>query len=287
MLLLPQRNPLAFPAGYAPGFDPSHVASSGISKASTGNVAPVINSFIAQGGNAISIAGLNTPGKAGAISGSIASALDASIGPCVNFATGANRIQFSTIIRTNYTLTYAAIVKFNSLGIGNYLYYEDPNASGLVFRYNSSGGWYSYYFTGSSPAGGYLLSSSDVPYFIAFSSFYDGANLSANFLTRRLDTGQISTGTQTPLATTTSASAQNITNVIGNASGASQGCKTAAVCLSNIYLSMQQLLSWAQDPWSFWYPQTPSVVPDYTQFGYPAFNPGTNTFRLRFGIGNY
>jgi hypothetical protein len=90
-------------------------------------------------------------------------------------------------------------------------------------------------------------------YFFAI-SVYKGALGTAigNYVIVNLDNGARFSGTFTP---TKGATAQDTDVYIGNRGlNSRQGlCDVAAAMQSNTFLTLPQLLRWADDPWSFWY----------------------------------
>jgi hypothetical protein len=93
---------------------------------------------------------------------------------------------------------------------------------------------------------GYTLG---IPYFLAVS-----CNASAtNFVMSRLDTGQIFTSSTTGI----SFAAPNGTYRVGGG-GAFHltGSSEAACCfIGGSFLHLQEMVKWAADPWSFWFPR--------------------------------
>lgn len=183
-LIVPSRNPLVYPAGLAPGFDPSHVAS----------VNPII-STVAQGGSHINIL---TGGLPSSTVGSPTAAINGLAGPGMNCPASAYRGFTNSIplLSINGPLTLAGIFFNNNatadralIGIGT----ANPGWSlvcGAANNYIFIGGFGQWISTFTTVAGG--------TYF-----FVGSANATAaNFALTNLTTGQIQikalTGSKTP-----------------------------------------------------------------------------------------
>jgi hypothetical protein len=238
-------NPLAFP-GRAPGFDPTHFASMGMSKG-------LGFSAICVGGNFIDLlsatafTALATPPSPAVIG---------SLGLCglVNSATNPGPVQTSgQSTLTPTALTMAAIVQF--VGVG------DNNSNTIVSTNNATGhfnqfgrlvsGGNQYFFNNSSSNSSYSLSN-NVPYFIASSAL---SSSTVNHVATNLLTGQVfSTATSTGASLGASSSSPRIGEDFG--SGHFAAGYIAAAMMSVSFMPMAKLLAWAADPWAFWYPRT-------------------------------
>lgn len=230
---------LAFPAGVAPGFDPTHIAGAGVRF-----------SGIALAGNFINL--LN--GARGAITGSPTGAIDGVIGPATNYPTAGSTAQstFSGNAATNDTSsTIAAIVRFPATGATfQGIFANGSNAAGINLGLKTPGALVQLTMFGVVARDSAIVISPNIPYFIAASQ--NGSTI-INYVAARLDNGVVVTSTSASGTPT----APNGTFVIGNGPAGSTPASgnIAAVMYSNKYTSMQQLLAWAADPWSFWYPR--------------------------------
>lgn len=232
------RNPLAYPAGYRPGFDPSHPASAFIRNRLTAGKLKG-GSFISQGGNMVDI----VTGIVGTITGTVTPAID-KIGPTVSpVSTGT--VQFS-----GYENGYGAgkgtvagifIVQQNS-GYGeNGGVYAGQS---LALRLIESGGtnWSPYaYLSGSNTAFPIFPYAGYHPYFMAVS----GEGAEGRYIWANLQTGKIGYGS---FAASGSQSSDGLVRMLG------PSCNYACTMYSTAPLSMAELHQWAADPWSFWYP---------------------------------
>jgi len=238
------RRGLAYPAGFAPGFDPSHPAAGPKARFSG----------IALGGNFVSL----FRGNSGSTSGTLIAGIDGRIGPLTKFTGTGPSSTFSGQSAVNETSwTIGAI--FISNGPGSDVYFCTSSAAGggqvylntnvtTTFGITASGGG------GSATSG--IAAVSGVPYFVAGS-----VNSSAsNFVVKRLDTGQIFTAQSSGITTAT----PNGTYMVGSRAALdNNSCAKglAAVMATAQFCSLQQLLIWAADHCSFWYPfNTPSIL---------------------------
>jgi hypothetical protein len=229
---------LAYPAGVAPGFDPTHIASTN-----------TLFSAAVLGGNHVNI--LN--GKPGVITGSPTPKILGALGPSVNYPVGGKSV-FATAIATNYAeMTMAAFVQFDTATaaairdvIGNSI---TSTSSGYRFGASSAANFL-WTIAGASTASSIPVVA-NVPYFIATSI---KSATRGNVAVCRLDTGQIFTDTA---ATATTAVVGGTNYTVGNRDDTIRGTVGAVgpVMMSDVFLSVQQLAFWAADPWSFWYPQ--------------------------------
>ena len=237
---VPYRNPLAYPAGVAPGFDPRHVAAGlgtdgrGISLVATGG-----GRFInPRTGSGTPTSWSGTP---------LTNIL--SIGPSVSFTAASDVISYPVPNGSaNLPLTMAAVVQFNAVG-GSYqaIVNRDPNANGLLAL--NAAGTVVVYNSGDNMSN--FTPTANRPYFIGFSSA-PGAGVFSFAIT------DLTTGKVTP-ANGTLGSAIPLTSqptcLIGNNASQPTNGGIAAAMFASIYLSPAQLLQWASDPWSFWYPR--------------------------------
>lgn len=234
-----RASPLAYPGRLA-GFDPSHPAAGPVPRFSA----------IANGANFYNL----IKSASGATVGSPTYVIDGGIGPAVQLlAASSQRASFagqSIVQDTLITIAAIAVVLSASADKTSFLittsttghgYSLGPNATNQLVFYTPN--------TGGGAVGPTL--SLNVPYFCAVS--FDGSHV--KFLAANLQNGQIQTSATTYTADN---AAPNGTYLIGrSASDAVQiNAKIAAVMFSAQFMTPQQLLAWAADPWAFWYPRT-------------------------------
>ena len=241
--LLRQYNPLAFP-GTVPGFDPSHIA------------APKTNfSWAADG----TFGGINllkpTPAV---VSGSgMTAGVDGRLGATTNF-TSAGELKWTytgPLPANDLPITFACIVSASLSG--NAVAVSDGNANanlGNELRIGSLGQLLIASSGGISTPNSFI--NANTPYFIAASC--NSAATLANFVALNLTNGVLSTsaasGTFTPATS-------DGTAWIGSGGGFLRGTyNMAAAMFAQTYMPLTQLVQWASDPWSFWYPPDPTTL---------------------------
>ena len=236
------RNPLAYPAGYAPGFDPNHVASRGVGPG---------NGFsaVADGRNYVNL----VRGDVGTTATLPAAKIYGTVGPA-NLHTAINdALRFSGHSAvTNTSTTMAAI----------FICWGFPNANGLIVcsSVNDTGGGssgialnigtagalqYAYRWVAANSSG--LTVALNVPYFAAASGDASTINfVLVNLLSGQTLTASISAG-GTPQAS-------DGTYIVGGNLSQAPNLSIAAVMHSTKRTGLPELRQWAADPWSFWYP---------------------------------
>jgi hypothetical protein len=145
----------------------------------------------------------------------------------------------------------------------------------------------------SSPANLELFSGGDVsatissqiytltPYFVCF-NFPANPSI-GNFVWTNLTTGAVTYSVQSGSATTIGNFAGSCAVGADSATGTSDpphGPGIACAMMSTAKLSVSQLIAWAADPWSFWYPDNPQS--DYVGVVAAAVTP---RLRTMMGIG--
>lgn len=228
---LTQRHPLVFPAGRRPGVDYSHPALTGKSLLRL--------SVVARGGSLIDVTGRQVGTRSGAVSGQIFSAL----GNVTDFNTGSGgNITFSGPSVTE-PATLAVILWLN---VGTVLSNSTGVSPFTIGR--GTGGTSSYVVLGIGGGTQFIgpnFLSGGVPYFLA-ATF---GSASPMVVARRLDTGSLLTSNFSSASTNTS----NGTYSVGD------NGPVAAAAITNAIMTPEQLIQWAYDPWSFWYPP-PSTI---------------------------
>jgi hypothetical protein len=230
-------NPLAFPTWRRPGFNPEHVA--------VANGGACYLSAVATGagtGTGTFINLLN--GKRGTLGSTPAATIDGVIGPAVNYTVNNQFSRFTGTIATTANITFALICRL-SLNTGP-VFNTTSGAGG--YRITFSGNSFAIYDNASTTLASQVTASTNIPYFSIVS--YNGTT--AFFAQVSLITGQIqatsSTGALSP-------SAGNGSLNIAWDGGDTPGMAIAAVAYFPQSLSPSEILQWAADPWSFWYPR--------------------------------
>lgn len=228
------RNPLVYPTGRAPGFDPSHVAAHRIAF-----------SCVASGANFVNVL---TGARGTIISGTPTTSILEAIGPGINFPTASDQIKVPGVAIDNVTGTLAVIFNHTGSSFPNLITSGSTGGAEVTFYLAplvlSLNGW-AHADVGSTAT----ITAFSVPYFAATS--WDGNGV--NFILVNLVTGQ--TLTDTTGSTTFSGSADGFYLFgVGGGGNAPQGGIAAGMC-SGYKMSLSELRQWANDPWSFWYPR--------------------------------
>lgn len=256
MLLLPRpRNPLAFPAGRSPGYNPDHLIAgrcffSACAADNYYNRAVSQRASLANGNNTIQFG------------------IDGTIGPwgkcsTVGFGNDANYFRYTgisgyktdgdgftvvSIQRTPPTADgfVAATVAVHKASFGS-------TGHGLIF-FSSFGLNHIINSSGSTFSG--ITIDADTPYFVASSNSW-GSPGRAVGVVRNLLTGKLQVATpQAP--NTTSPSDIDVVNIFAGyqdtASSRGGNVKHAAVMFTNRFNDIDMLSRMSLEPWDFWYP---------------------------------
>ena len=231
MALIPFRKPLAFPGG-RPGFDPTHIAAPG-----------TLLSAVISGKNALNVSPTTfASARVGTISGSPTFGIDGVIGPNASGFSGSDYISFTSAAQTAVNGTMAAIV-YSPGGVNNGIFAVDNHDGPAIAGFSNT-----LFITG-----GLGDSTSGLAFPTGWSFVVASISGSAvSFLILNLSNGQTTTSFTTYNTVPTGSTAYWI-GVEPKYSTAWPG-KIAAVMHSSAYMSIPQLLEWAKDPWSFWYP---------------------------------
>lgn len=232
---------LGFPAGRTPGFNPSHPASGGIS-AGRGF------SGVASGGSFRSL----ITGKVGTLNNTPTGGIKANLGPIVNFTASADGLKFAGQSTANDSdFTIGAILSFNTLGSLSCVFGTSATGDSLMLHKSAANVLAIRTGGGNQPSDAPALVAS-VPYFVAVSVTGTGAG-TAKYVQTNLSTGVVQTGTGQSAARTPGSDG---TYVVGNWAFFSLPTlgNIAAIMYAPSFISSQQLMQWAQNPWSFWYP---------------------------------
>lgn len=231
---------LAFPAGARPHIPNDHIAGS-----------PAC-SFVTQTGADRGI-DLTAGAARGTLVGTPTVALDGAIGPSVigvdNGTAGYNFSGKAAVVNVPWTI--ACVVRMPAA------YGTNANAMVGFGASADTGGFYirlaatTGVILATAPAGTTRTSTIapdlNAPYFIAVSN--GPTEAVCNYFIRRLDTGAIKT-------TTTANSISVVGNgVVAVSQSSGRGFHGRIHCgmISLKYTAMNELLSWSDDPWSFWY----------------------------------
>jgi hypothetical protein len=228
------RNPLAYPAGYAPGFDPNHVAAR-----------MCRFSAISTGGGAINL-----------MNGQVGVAVNSGYG--FRQGLGPTTVPTSTTSRSTFSPFPIAVDTINTVAaIGTlvtpsgekYLICTGGLSDGRGIKFGANGVNFTYTKPGAVEIDSTLDWSAGVPYFIAASN--DASNI--YFVQLNLATGELKT---TVVANATTPGVMDGSYIFGNGhSGSGHAMDhTAAVMYTAAFTSHRELIQWASDPWSFWYP---------------------------------
>lgn len=241
-----RRNPLAFPGGRNPGFDPAHIASANLRY-----------SAIAAGKNCLQIAPTLATGTT-SVGGNI---INGTIGPVLN-TTGTFQsatLPGSTPAVADTAITLAAIAMFTS-ATGNQACVlastGTSNTAAFFLNVIATTGVFSFSGFSTSPSNSFGVNigtlSVNVPYFLVGSISVASGILSINGLLVNLLSGEVKSliGTRTVNAFIPSGVFQVMNN------GNNPSWQLAASMCSATFLSLPQLLQWAKSPWDFWYPPT-------------------------------
>lgn len=234
---------LAFPAGVAPGFDPSHAALAGGTCRFSG---------AALGGGYVNL----LSGLPGTKVSSPVSMIDGTVGPAITCNGASHSYTFanqSTVV--DASVTFAGFVTVLAT----------PSNSCIIANSNAASGARLLLISATTvgvdfPGGGTLADSNAVftfttgrPYFVIASHSVAASQL--NTAVCDLLTGRVIGDTRTRAST--GQIAPNGTYRIGNATGGSNSAtgNVASVAYVNNFLHARNLGQLAFDPWPLWYPQ--------------------------------
>jgi hypothetical protein len=253
----PLKNPFVYPGDRLLGFDPTHPASQN----------GVTLSAVAATGSGIQVAGQFAI-KPSTITGTSANVVDGIIGPCMQPATNNNaqnnfvtwQLGGGAAYSVKNTHTLAGICRPLAINGGtNSILMSEGTFAGAAagsfqIGYTTAGKWSFTAYNISIPVPPFSVVAG-VPVFVAMSASSAGTTATFNTILVNLNTGSIQTSTQTnsPITTPTPNAVNMGSNSVANRSF---GGNVAAIMVSNSFLSLNQLIAWANDPWSFWYPPT-------------------------------
>lgn len=233
--LILRQPPLIYRAG-RPGFDPSHPASNGIRF-----------SGISVGKNFNNLLSVPPTGTASGTS----SVVDGLIGLATKFSGSNHFVKFTGQSTANdQAATVGCIFRFNTLSGTPVLFANAATtATGYALQINSSGAAFFYNnASGTTGASSFDLAAGNA-YFIG-ASFNSSV---ANFVLANLQNGQVFSSSSTGMSTANTAPDGNY--LIGSDQFSNSSASSiAAIMVNSNLMSIPQLMQWAQDPWSFWYP---------------------------------
>lgn len=233
------RDKLSFPASYSPGIKGDHPAA-----------AKLLIATVAINGNHVA---LTRGGARGTIVGTPTRKMNRILGETVAFPGATDRSNFGSF--PTASVTNATIAAIFQLDVAPSLPIDvagDSNGSnvGVGIGVIDTGEFTIRFGNFFTMAGSIAKWAVGVPYFIAASV----SNGTTNYVVKRLDNGQLRSAS---FAVGASSSIGTGTFVVGgrdSTSGRNSRGPVACTMRSNSSLSLQQLLVWADDPWSFWYP---------------------------------
>jgi hypothetical protein len=241
-ILPTQPNKLVFPGTNrtSQGINPAHPASQKLTFSAT-----------FRGSSFFNTATNNLFPINGTVSGTPAYAMDGIVGPVkdvgisfyydfVSPGNNVSNITMAAIIRPLNASSNTGIFGFSNSSLTSIASLSTFNPNTLYFSPGTN-----------DTSSGIALSLN--PYFVVAS--YNSTTLAINFLAKNLATGQVKTATVTapgnwPTPTIAHCSIGKETSY-----GTFYDGRIAAVMTSHAFLSIPQLLQWAQEPWLFWYPQ--------------------------------
>lgn len=232
------RNRLAWPAGVKPGFDPSHVAGGQCLFSGVSVPAGFLN--VLNG-----IVGVNTSTPTAAIKGLVgpSTTYDNAVSSSIKttFTTG------NTATLTRFTI--ATVVEFFALASFNALFAGNTSTAGTIGQFASSNTLMMR--ISNTNVSSAIPLANGVPYLLITSCDVSIATNNVNYLALNLATGKYTTEVNT--MGTSSVALDNY--IVGNWGGTlPAGAVVSAAMFSNNFLSLPQMMQWATDPWSFWYP---------------------------------
>lgn len=239
---LARRNRLAYPAGFRPGYDPVHIASNAVRL----SVVPrgpawvdlLTGKVSSSTGNTNS--GIYHPlGPFAEQNGSAALSYTISGQPTSEASITFAAIFFSTSPATNQIMISNSTAGFNQFSFG--VFSNQTTLNMINVAGNTSG----------------LTVTANVPYFGAASCNVSSGKI--NFVLTDLISGKVTSSTSTNVQTINSGNGTAAICAEASASSYLRG-KQAAAMYSGAFMSLQSLLQWANDPWSFWYPSAPQSV---------------------------
>jgi len=237
-LLLKRPNPYGFPGG-TPGVDTSHPAARNL-----------LFSGIAQNGSFFNL----MTGKYGVLTGAPPAFIDPVMGPSVKYGAGGasdcHTFPFPATAFTALTAAFFITMDQTEAYTPRVCSNNGSAASWGVVCGNATINYLSAYLGGNYPSQPPITLTTGVPFFCIVSYGPTGAN----FVTVNLRTGQTLHYTEavisSPLAGDGNLYVGNYSAVTARAAGG----HLSALMVSSHYMSIPEMLVWAQDPWSFWYP---------------------------------
>ena len=229
---------LEYPAGRAPGFDPTHPAARNARA-----------SAVARPGGAM----VNILTGTALVNNASVVAQTLAIGPAVQLlVVSATACSLSTTFSEGSAVitTMATITKINSVPSNGNLFVSYVG-TGYVQLVTNNAGQLGVWMGSAYTLSGITLGTTS-PYFIA-ASVYPGASGLVHFILVNMATGAVQTAFNVATTKTTGTITSPVFSV-GSTGSTQAGMSTATAMLSVVGLSPAQLSAWAADPWGFWYP---------------------------------
>lgn len=237
-----------YPFGAAPGVPHGHIALRGSTLrcsaiATNSGVGFIAIYSASKGGTAFVNTGGFTSGVTDGYMGNVVS----------SSATGTtNRMTLSgQAAVTDSTITMAAIVKFTSTATTQAIWcLGDSGSVGWVIQSNAGTLELAPApFTTAASSG--VAFSTNTPYFCAAS----GQSANTNFVVKNLITGLARTANATTAMTATASNGNYVIGNYGNDANSIAGSVACVMAATGTpILGQKELLQWADDPWSFWFP---------------------------------
>lgn len=248
-LLLKRPSPLAYPGGN-PGFDPSHIASKGVVRFS----AIPFGGLTGTAPSAINL--LNGKGPSSAIN-AVTNRISA-YGPANNFQSGTQSMLFSGQPTTLPAAVTAASIFMYTGGSGFRCVFSSNSTSGgtgIQLFPDGSGGFFMTRIATGNTSSLIPTPANNVPCMVISSASIAAGKVT--YLLKRLDTGQVWTDTANLVIGAGDLPSDGAYRV-GDWGGGNLGVTgdIYATMYAENFLTINEMLQWAQDPWAFWYPRT-------------------------------
>ena len=270
----PRRNPLAFPTGNAPRFDPSHPAAGDMGSGHG-------YSWIAHSGGGLNLLSGRPTATSGGGTGPASLTVYSPFGPVLAFPNiGDSQLMTGQSTAVNSFQTQAAIFSVNNAAGVNYTICNN-GGSGEGLAVNIGTGNLILRGQGA-PADSGIALTTNAPYFCIISANLTGSFLTAttHYLVLNLLTGSTQIVSQYPGSPTgLAASAPSGTVEIFAVTATGGTNYIAAAMFSPSMMTVADMRAWAADPWSFWYPPTaPAFGPSVSASGFKPYWSVPNNF---------
>lgn len=257
------RHPFTFPGWAAPGVDPSHPASANLR----------FSGIPIPTGGYINL----MTGAPGTVAGTPTAGIDKDVGPYTGGNSNASGWTFSgNPAVTESPITMAAIVsQVNGGGNLVELFRHSTGAAAIGFgMQNGTGLYYDDSGFGARTVVSNALNTTD-PWFVGISGTLGGTiyGVIMNMKTGQMFTGSTAAG---------GAGASNGTYSVGTGGSAFGTRLLGPTMYSAVAMNLDRLMAWAQNPWSFWYPDS---LLEAELVGASVAPAGGSVFRSLMGVG--